>query len=564
MYRIVDIMQRSGLAVSTAVGETEEGDPWFIFLRGESDDVIAHFAKIDGEFIAAALTLETPLRGRNLRDIVDQLIRTQPLLIPRPAGGNGDNVFLHPAVVLTAFVATALMMVDQGNAQADAAGERLLGPAEPVGKAVDGSDVGGVDGDGSALRENGRETSDGQNAGRTPGQATAVRQSSPSNDIKIPLLNDLGLTAAQHVSVVTAVVMAVKSLKTEAKAETADAEIPVVDFSEKAEIETVVWSGKEASRLTLPNAAMTPLLTTAGNNATAGVVFTAASGAVTTSITVTETGDHRPTTLLELPEIRIETGGRHFVGAVDEEVLALIADAAALDAAAATIAAITTPARQPDRADQVILIDDDAIAAVDDRIDESAAIDNSAALLALLAAVNVSDQSGKASSGAHLPDGEIPHPDAETPADPVDENVADDPADLEAGGVVGGGQQTEAVADSAAFVERVIAFANSERYQLDDPESLAFLHSFLTQSTELADRVELEDIRSIVLFESETNTADLITFRGNLLMIDHAIFEDVADFSDDFTSSLSLAMNGGHVIDLIGAVSLDSLDQLVA
>ena len=53
-YRAVDILKQAGLNTDVDSGVTDEGDPWFVFLRPENGDVIAHFAQIDGSFIAVS------------------------------------------------------------------------------------------------------------------------------------------------------------------------------------------------------------------------------------------------------------------------------------------------------------------------------------------------------------------------------------------------------------------------------------------------------------------------------------------------------------------------------
>ena len=53
-YRAVDILKRAGLNTEVDSGVTDEGDPWFVFIRPETGEVIAHFARIDGHFIAVS------------------------------------------------------------------------------------------------------------------------------------------------------------------------------------------------------------------------------------------------------------------------------------------------------------------------------------------------------------------------------------------------------------------------------------------------------------------------------------------------------------------------------
>ncbi len=106
LYRVVDLLGRAGLSVATDMGMSDEGDPWFVFCRVDNDEVIAHFARIDGVFVAASIAVDETFRGANFRQIVDRMVSSQPLVMPRP--NSGSKLFLHPAVMLTAFVATAL------------------------------------------------------------------------------------------------------------------------------------------------------------------------------------------------------------------------------------------------------------------------------------------------------------------------------------------------------------------------------------------------------------------------------------------------------------------------
>lgn len=106
LYRVVDLLGKAGLAVITDMGMSDEGDPWFVFCRADNEEVIAHFARIDGHFVAASIAVDETFRGANFRQIVDRMVSSQPLVVPKP--GTGSRLLLHPAVMLTAFVATAL------------------------------------------------------------------------------------------------------------------------------------------------------------------------------------------------------------------------------------------------------------------------------------------------------------------------------------------------------------------------------------------------------------------------------------------------------------------------
>ncbi|MFC7335443.1 hypothetical protein [Rhodocista pekingensis] len=113
-YRVVEILNRAGLAVSIDSGWSDEGDPWLVFLRDDSSDVIAHFAKIDGRLVASNGATGDTIRGTDFRDLLNALVRMQPLVLP-PSNPATAKLYLHPSVVLSAFVAAALMLLSDIN-----------------------------------------------------------------------------------------------------------------------------------------------------------------------------------------------------------------------------------------------------------------------------------------------------------------------------------------------------------------------------------------------------------------------------------------------------------------
>jgi hypothetical protein len=111
-YRVADIMNAAGLLVSVDLGVSDEGDPWLVFVRQETGDVIAHFAKLDGLFISVSSITSEIYRGQDARSVVDQMLARHPLMIPRAS--SGGTLYLHPSVGLTAFVAAAFLITLDG------------------------------------------------------------------------------------------------------------------------------------------------------------------------------------------------------------------------------------------------------------------------------------------------------------------------------------------------------------------------------------------------------------------------------------------------------------------
>lgn len=129
-HRVADALTQAGRRVETDRGVTDEGDPWFIFIRPETDEVIAHFARIDGEVLADASALAEPVRGANLRDILDKVAQHYTLVLPNAR--RQDNLFVHPAAILAALVATALLEVEEASAQRRSSDD-ASGPASSAG-----------------------------------------------------------------------------------------------------------------------------------------------------------------------------------------------------------------------------------------------------------------------------------------------------------------------------------------------------------------------------------------------------------------------------------------------
>ena len=105
-YRVSDIMAQAGLEVESESGVSDEGEPWFVFVRSDTGDVIAHFAIIDGTFIAVSSVTQDLYRGTDIRDLINQLVERHPMMTPPASNG---KVVLHPSILLTAFVAAAFV-----------------------------------------------------------------------------------------------------------------------------------------------------------------------------------------------------------------------------------------------------------------------------------------------------------------------------------------------------------------------------------------------------------------------------------------------------------------------
>lgn len=220
-FRVADALTQSGFSVTTERGVTDEGDPWFVFVREASDDVIAHFARIEGEFLADASVLDVPVRGPDLRDVLDQVIRRYTVFVPQR---RGENLFLHPAALLTAFVATALLEIEGSDAKA------ALGP-DPVDKA-------------SRTAESDGKSEDAAKGAAARGLVVAAGGATPANAagraVSFNEAGSIGDHTLQNSMIITAVLAALGSLHS-FEAAAASAGLDAADSDSDAERADRAW-----------------------------------------------------------------------------------------------------------------------------------------------------------------------------------------------------------------------------------------------------------------------------------------------------------------------------------
>jgi hypothetical protein len=75
LHRAAKLMWAGGLSIGTDCGITDEGDPWFVFCDAESGEIIAHFARIGGKYVACVPFRNGALSGRVFPDVIEQFLR---------------------------------------------------------------------------------------------------------------------------------------------------------------------------------------------------------------------------------------------------------------------------------------------------------------------------------------------------------------------------------------------------------------------------------------------------------------------------------------------------------
>jgi hypothetical protein len=115
-YRVESALIQGGMRVVTDRGLTDEGDPWFVFCREDDSEPVAHFARINGQYLIASPAYDGIARGHDFRSMVQNLLSRHRLT----ARGEGDssNVLMHPAALLIIVVGTAFFKTP-GQAKAD-------------------------------------------------------------------------------------------------------------------------------------------------------------------------------------------------------------------------------------------------------------------------------------------------------------------------------------------------------------------------------------------------------------------------------------------------------------
>lgn len=75
LHRAAKILGKDGLRLDTDHGVTDEGDPWWVFCDADTGEIVVHFARINGRYLACAPFRSGGLTGRTFRDVVDKTLR---------------------------------------------------------------------------------------------------------------------------------------------------------------------------------------------------------------------------------------------------------------------------------------------------------------------------------------------------------------------------------------------------------------------------------------------------------------------------------------------------------
>jgi hypothetical protein len=119
-YRVESALVQAGLNIDTERGLSDEGEPWFAFCRRDDGEVIVHIARIGGFYALAGPAYEGIAYGHDIGTLVRDLITRFPLVhVPGNKRGSPSKIFLHPAALLAAVVATAFFKSSEARALTD-------------------------------------------------------------------------------------------------------------------------------------------------------------------------------------------------------------------------------------------------------------------------------------------------------------------------------------------------------------------------------------------------------------------------------------------------------------
>ncbi|WP_284180335.1 hypothetical protein [Rhabdaerophilum sp. SD176] len=118
-YRVEAALTQAGLRIFSDRGQTDEGDPWFVFCRAPDGDVVIHFARIGHDYLIASDTFPETLRGQDFRQLINRFAGQNPTLMALPPSPSRSRLFVHPSALLAAIVATAFFWIQPQDAVAN-------------------------------------------------------------------------------------------------------------------------------------------------------------------------------------------------------------------------------------------------------------------------------------------------------------------------------------------------------------------------------------------------------------------------------------------------------------
>ena len=185
LFRVAHVLRQSGMTVETDMGLSDEGDPWFVFYNTQTEDVIAHFARINGEILVHGLSVNGLVSGVDLTDVIRRLKPVQAMETQQKSQGE-RSVVLHPFMLLVAFVAASFLATEESQAatpsfkQAEGAEHRAADAAKIKADWIDRAL--------NLLQSKGKDRADGAALDATGSRKMSVGESTTQHSMALAML----------------------------------------------------------------------------------------------------------------------------------------------------------------------------------------------------------------------------------------------------------------------------------------------------------------------------------------------------------------------------------------
>lgn len=141
-YYAQKVLRQQGVCVGIDRGVTDIGEPWLVLFDNDSQEVLAHIARIDGVCVIVSDALNLKVEAQSVDKLILAFEKAIRLLVEDRAGAH-SNVTLHPTARLVLSLAVLILllkldgastaMAQEEQAQAEAGG---LPAAQPVDDAL--------------------------------------------------------------------------------------------------------------------------------------------------------------------------------------------------------------------------------------------------------------------------------------------------------------------------------------------------------------------------------------------------------------------------------------------
>ena len=113
LYRIENGLRQARVVLETDRGITDEGDPWFVFCRGDGE-VLVHITRLDNEYYLHSPVLPKALVGKSFPSLTKSFMNQIPLWLPMPAAREAQ-LFVHPAAMMAVIIGTIFFVAQDAR-----------------------------------------------------------------------------------------------------------------------------------------------------------------------------------------------------------------------------------------------------------------------------------------------------------------------------------------------------------------------------------------------------------------------------------------------------------------